>query len=375
MKLYFHKQLVKIGGAEKVFLEQCQAIGEKDIIRVVGFVDKNLFETDHIDKILVSEPTAFLRLKILLKLMYLAFNMRVCSIICGSGIIDAFIVSQLLRTRLIYEDHHPIGMQINGTLFNDPIIYDRLKKFDIMNPLFKKKILKQGVGHFFKNTILRTLYVKSEKICVHSDYSKDEKMALFNRHTDVVPFLPSDVMSHHKREVPKAKNSFNIVYFGRIVEQKNIDILIRAVTKVSSDKNWELNILGASDPKYVDYLLQLIKEYNGNNNINLIEDPSDDMFFKTIQMSDLFVNTEYVDVNITNIEALLLGLNILVPSISQIPKEMSGQGIFRYSHLNSEIISDEIETIMESKKMTTKEFDYKMTRQRYFDDRISYLFD
>ena len=122
MKLYFHKQLVTTGGAEKVFLEQCQAIGEKDIIRVVGFVDKNLFETDHIDKVLVSEPTPFLRLKILLKLMYLALNMRVSSIICGSGIIDAFIVSQLLRTKLIYEDHHPIGMEINGTLFSDPIM-------------------------------------------------------------------------------------------------------------------------------------------------------------------------------------------------------------------------------------------------------------
>ena len=60
------------------------------------------------------------------------------------------------------------------------------------------------------------------------------------------------------------------MYLGRIDRKKNIDLIIKSISKAKLS-NFNLNIVGSGDKKYLKYLNNLSCELQLNDNINFIE--------------------------------------------------------------------------------------------------------
>lgn len=135
-----------------------------------------------------------------------------------------------------------------------------LKKFWLY--LFKK-ILSQKVKVFHATTEL-----EKEKI---KFYYKNSNIQVISNGVDVNYLLreqkKNDLNSKYIKYFNK-KN--NLLYLGRIDRKKNIDLIIKSISKANLS-NFNLNIVGSGDKQYLNDLYNLSCELKINDNINFIE--------------------------------------------------------------------------------------------------------
>lgn len=371
MKIYFHKKLIFKGGAEKLFIEQSFLLKKKDVITVVGYVNQKNFQSISFDKVLSKRNCWYSDILNILRLILLVKKKGVTHIITASGVIDAYIVSKIIGIKLVYEDHHPIGMQHEGSLIKKVQIRTSLRKFDPNNPNLKVSLPNPSLIEIFKNFFLLSIYKEAYKIYVHSNYSRDEKSHLFNREIKVASYLSPMKIHLNNGKTLKPNDICKIVYFGRIVPQKNLELLIKALQNVDKNYCWHLKIVGSSNCNYLDRIRLLISQTEKNNRIEIYENPLDSVYYSKIYNSNLFINTEYVDVNITNIEAIAYGLDVMLPKISFIPSNI-GKKIYRFPCYNETSIARAVENYIRTKH---NEVVNKSSKNNLFVNTIQYARD
>ena len=102
------------------------------------------------------------------------------------------------------------------------------------------------------------------------------------------------------------------MYLGRIDRKKNIDLIIKSISKAKLS-NFNLNIVGSGDKKYLKYLNNLSCELQLNDNINFIEhlDRESKIYFYK-NSSHLLLPSKSENFANVVLEAIFFGKSVLI---------------------------------------------------------------
>jgi len=165
----------------------------------------------------------------------------------------SLVLSVLFKKKIILS---PRGILDRELIENKNII---LKKFWLY--LFKN-ILSQKVKVFHATTEL-----EKEKI---KFYYKNSNIKVIANGFDVNYFLKEQKNNNLNSKYKKYFNKkTNLLYLGRIDRKKNIELIIRSISKAKLS-NFNLNIVGSGDKHYQKYLYNLCSELHLNDRINFI---------------------------------------------------------------------------------------------------------
>jgi len=167
----------------------------------------------------------------------------------------------------------------------------------------------------------------SNKVFVHGASQREfalDDLRVKEKNVKVLPFLSRAPFIQGRG---KDKDVVNVLYFGRVTEQKGLDILIKAFNKIKTSKKIKLLICGGVDKrfhwetieanKYLDYCIELSKNNKKIEFFGEIPPSEKDSYFAN---SDIFVHPHknFKDKNdgwglVVN-EALAYGLPIISTS-------------------------------------------------------------
>lgn len=151
--------------------------------------------------------------------------------------------------------------------------------------LFKKKLILSPRGELEIGAISNKLFIKNLYISFFSNYIS--RNILFYHFTSILEkdyannlikinnykILPNYVPDYfNKKYLNLDNNRFNFIYLGRLQEKKNIDILIKAYSKLSPKIKIKHNLLivGEGSKQYTSYLKDLVSKNNDEKFIKFL---------------------------------------------------------------------------------------------------------
>jgi len=171
----------------------------------------------------------------------------------------------------------------------------------------------------FLNLFIERKYLQSiDGLILNSQNTLNQAQTLLNGE------LPSHIVAvpagnnFQKEEIPieeisREPGHLNILYVGNIIKQKGLDVIIRALANLNS-QNYKLTITGRTDlePKFVNYIYQLINKFELYNKIVFTGTLQDSKLIEIYRSNDVLVlpsiNEAY---GIVYIEALSFGLPVI----------------------------------------------------------------
>lgn len=208
-------------------------------------------------------------------------------------------------------------------------------------------------SEFTKNKIVERLGVNSEKIkVVH--LGVDQKI-----------FKPNKKL--------KEKDFLKIGYLGGFGERKNIDVLIKAFSKLDADAKL---ILGGRGPQK-RYLKELVKKLGVQNKVifkGFIPQKDIVNFYQNL---DLFVFPSSIEgFGIPLIEAMSCGIPVVTSNTSSMPEIVSKAGI-KVQPNNENALKNAIQDLISDKSKLKKMSKLSLERSKHFklDSFISKTFD
>ncbi|RZK75414.1 MAG: glycosyltransferase [Pedobacter sp.] len=198
-------------------------------------------------------------------------------------ILGAAMVCKIKGIRPVFSPHGMLSTYIIET--------NNRRKKAIMNGLLGKNLLKGSVLH----------------VTAESELSESRKI-IPSWKGQVIPNLVKLSEVFYPR---KDNEIFTIGFLGRIDPKKGLDVLLKALSKVSFD--YKLQIAGEGRPMYVDELKNLIKELGISSKVEWVGWKGEDTKFEFLSQLDLFVLTSHNEnFAIVVIEALSVGTPVLI---------------------------------------------------------------
>ena len=108
----------------------------------------------------------------------------------------------------------------------------------------------------------------------------------------------------------KSNETIRFLMVNRLVKKKRVDLVINAFKKLKID--YQLIIIGGGEE--YDSLYQIIIDNNLQDKINLTGRISDEKLKEYLVNSDVFISLDLADFDITVVEAMSYGLEIIVSS-------------------------------------------------------------
>lgn len=113
----------------------------------------------------------------------------------------------------------------------------------------------------------------------------------------------------------------NILSVGKYREYKRMDILIDAVSELSSDISWRLTIVGQvfsrDEKEYFEKIKKSVKEKHLDNKVKLLSEVPYEKIGEIYSANDLFVLTSERDyANISVLEAMSYGMSVITTSFN-----------------------------------------------------------
>lgn len=91
------------------------------------------------------------------------------------------------------------------------------------------------------------------------------------KNVDNTVYVPNYVNSVSSIDDLIVDDCIDIIYFGRLTKEKNIEFIIELCKKISIDHKVKCNLIGAGEKKYLDKLNKLIFEYNMENVVEIFD--------------------------------------------------------------------------------------------------------
>jgi glycosyltransferase involved in cell wall biosynthesis len=136
-------------------------------------------------------------------------------------------------------------------------------------------------------------------------------------------------------------NPTRLVYIGRIIKRKNLDILIRAL-KYNERK---LTVVGQAFPK-TNWGLKLIDKFKNNNNINYIPKQTTLEIVQTLDTSDIFIMPSVNETfGIVYIEAMSRGVPIIYTKGTSVDEMFDSEVGVAIHEITPQAINQAIEKI------------------------------
>lgn len=181
----------------------------------------------------------------------------------------------------------------------------------------------------------------------------------------------SDVTFEERKKISVTKqksNKLKFVMLSRLVKKKRIDLAIEAFAKLNIDA--ELMIMGGGEE--FEKLKILINKLNLNDKIILTGRVSDTELEYNLANSDVFINMDIGDFDITVVEAMSFGLYILVSTDFVIDEDFKAYRSIESVLPNSQQLANIINTKFETFKTLKPNFDMLklLTWENYFNKII-----
>lgn len=161
-------------------------------------------------------------------------------------------------------------------LFSNIILVFLFKKKLILSPrgeleigaISNKLFIKKLYISFFSNYISRNILFYHFTSILEKDYANN--LIKINNYKILPNYIPEYFNNKYLNLVNN--NRFNFIYLGRLQEKKNIDILIKAYSKLSPKIKIKHNLLivGEGSKHYTSYLKDLVSKNNGEKFIKFL---------------------------------------------------------------------------------------------------------
>jgi glycosyltransferase involved in cell wall biosynthesis len=161
------------------------------------------------------------------------------------------------------------------------------------------------VGRLMEKTILLGL---ADKVIAVSDQTKDDLVSL-GVSAKKVSIVPNGIDFETISQVPPAKEELDVVYLGRLIKPKNVDLLLKAVAALKEFPGLKAGIIG--DGPEMGNLKKLAEELGIQKNVKFfgfVEDSND--VTATMKSSKVFVipSIQEGGASIVTLEANACGL-------------------------------------------------------------------
>ena len=214
---------------------------------------------------------------------------------------------------------------IDNSIMLSLVKLSMFKKFKLVTREANTRSLKKSYT-FFNRLLTRFSYnVMSNHTVALSKGVKNDMVSSFriNPKKIKVIYNPIDIkhISNQAQGTVELNNKATIIGVGRLVEQKNFALLIKAFAKISNEIEAELIILGTGD--LYNELLSLTQELNVSDRVQLLG--FQDNPYKYMRASDLFVlSSNYEGFGHVIVEAMTTGTPVLSTDCKSGPKEIIG---------------------------------------------------
>ena len=233
--------------------------------------------------------------------------------------------------------------------------------------------------NIIKQYLYKKIYSLADKIIVNSKEFQNEMKLKFQLKTHCIynPLNKTEIIKKSKKKINFqffSKNTINLIFVGRLNEQKNPLFLLKVIKKISSNLKIKLLLIGNGNEK--SKLLNFVNE-NKLSNIKLkkfTENP-----FPFIKKADLLVlPSKYEGLPNILLEAMALKKAILSSNCKTGPKEIleNGKAGLLYKNLNENDFIKKLNYFINNQKIIQKKIDYgfkKINKFDYFENLNKYF--
>lgn len=323
----FYKSLIKPGGAERLIIEEYKAfksLGYDVKIVVFNFDQEAAFGEDfNYDLIELKSRFWFFSL---IKLVSLFRGNKPSLIISSSGIIEVALASFFANTKFCLHIHHPMTMKNETEKYS----FFLRKKYDyILDRSYEKKLLEDEKNRLgllslayisARQLSLQISIKRASHIFVLSHYARDELNYLYNVNPFVIQGAIGIAEPYFERvSLPCEANVLKVVCVSRLEPQKRIDQSIFAFEKVLEKSPTAIMFIGGSGPEE-QRLKELVKNLGLCESIQFLGFVPDKLLMGYYNSADIFLSLDWADFNITVIEALSAGTNVVVSNEGEFNK-------------------------------------------------------
>ena len=188
--------------------------------------------------------------------------------------------------------------------------------------IFRKPVIQELIGtdrpKVLKSKVLMKLFSSADRISVRGSTSKRE---LIERGISANKIFSSPAVNVLDFENFKPKDSpknYDLIYCGRMDENKQLDILISAVS-ILKDSYPELKMVFVGDGLERDHLEALTNELGLLDYVSFVGNQPNTMIPEYLNQSKIFVmSSAFEGLPVAMLEALSCGLPVVVPDVGDI---------------------------------------------------------
>jgi len=216
-----------------------------------------------------------------------------------------------------------------------------------------------------------------------SDYNARELRSFGYKHVEVLPLLV-DLKSTIKDTNPNSilqtyKDSFNILFVGRVIQNKCQHELINVMYELKSRKitNIKLFIVGGNHyTEYFQFLFRYRDSLDLTENIIITDKVADDDLAAYYQVSNLYLSlSEHEGFGMPLLEAILNDVPVLAYDTSAISSTIGNSGLLCYKSIDYVVenvlkIKDNRayrKEVLCRQKNHLKEFEYDRLKERFYN--------
>lgn len=168
-----------------------------------------------------------------------------------------------------------------------------------------RKDEKKGV--FFRKKVLQQSLKKANYVVAVSDTVKKSLIQEYkiSQETIEVIYNGVDLKRFSSKSMHDTNDSLNLIYVGRLIENKGVQLILQAVTLCESEPNIHLSIVG--DGSYKQNLKELVKKLEIEDKVDFLGNRND--VPELLQQADVFLHVPILEegFGITVIEAMACG--------------------------------------------------------------------
>lgn len=206
---------------------------------------------------------------------------------------------------------------------------------------------------------------KDKHFLLNSYDISSQKITIIPNGVDIHKFNSTEVYNNiFIEKYNLKKDSFKILFVGRLVEQKGVHKLVNAVQKFIPDDNLEVLIIGKGDPKYMEQFAKI-----RDSRIHFLGEIS---FSKDLiaaySISNLFVIlSRFEGLPTVMLEAMACGLPILTTSVGNIPEVIieGTNGFFIDSPIDEKDLANKLECIIKADNAKIENNNRNLIKNRF----------
>ena len=351
MWLLFYKRIKTVGGAEVLLSQHYLWLKERnENVKVV------CFETASPDRVLIDSSDLIVLqdrgvLKKIRSLIEILKANKAVRVICHSGYLELGIASLIAKVPYSIFVHQPTSMSFNEQDKFSLRFWGRYKKFAIKDDMFRKICEQRN-----ELSILRCFYIelrtfvsqiilrRAKVLFVLSHYASREKLNIFGLKTVV---LAGAISKENAKVIAERKDTYhkndliNLVTVSRIDENKRIDILIKAVSRLIK-RGFRVNLKIRGDGPSLDNLKKLASDYGIADSIEFLGFVPEIDIPLLYDGMDLFVTIDWADYRITTYEVLSKNRRVIVSDDTDADPELIKSGYLLTSAPRAGALSETI---------------------------------